>query len=476
MGILDSIFGGGGQVAQPGPESMGPQGIMGRLTATYNPNLYQAKQDALRQQATYGGVMQTPGISPQIAQAMAMNPQFFAAQQGAYLPQAPQTQVLTDSGGAQTIGQITNPGGKAGHGLGSYSGIPITEPPGTTASPAGAAGGAGATRVGEQTGNAPAATAAPAKNTLNMPGNINAAEAAVKNAVKNGQDPIEALQGTPYAAEVKAVLDNRMTLSQIKQTRQEHIAGSVRRLVQAIDPNFNEQQSEKTGTWVKSYMDPGSGLGFQRKTMGTSLGHLTDAIKNQVGLNNQDNEIAVLGEGVNKVRGLYGEQANKVAQQNLQLKEASDEVAKFITGKPPAEGQTNKYAELFPTPFDTPRVAAGKYQAVADLLEKQMRDLEVERNANFGGKAVAKDFPIVQPEHTELLKTLHSKIAELKQQGAPKPDIMGRAVSTALGTSKDPLWGPAAPDNPYGANKGSNPSGPANTDNRGLPPGWKIVH
>ncbi len=426
MGILDSIFGGGQQEQGPRPATWHD-----RFQAEYAPGAYGASQQHQQQQAVYNAAMQTQGMNPQIAQALAMSPQYFGAQQGTFLPQPAQTQILTDNQNNQTFGEIRNPGGGAGHSR-EFSGLPIT-PPGTTANPA-------ATQPA-----APAQTESPSGNTLtNMPGNTNATVDALGKAVAAGQDPY-ALIPRGQRDTVKNVIDGKMTLSEIKQTRTEHEAGTIRKYVQAIDPNYNELKGEKTAGYIRSYMDPGSGLGLMRKTMGTSLGHVTDAVKNQIGLDNYDSQSfgdsADIGSTANSVRNRFGEQANKASQQNLQLKTASDELAKFITGKPPAEGQTNQYAALFPTSADTPRVAAGKYQAIADLLEKQMKDLETERNSNFSGKDVAKDYPIVQPEHTELLKTLHEKIAELRKQGEPQGDLMGRTVSTILGTSKNPVWG-----------------------------------
>ncbi len=395
MGILDSFFGSGQQQQGPPPDSW-----HSRFQAEYAPGAYAAHQQSQQQQAMYNAAMQTQGMNPQVAQALAMSPQYFAAQQGAFLPQPSQTQVLTDNSGNQTMGEIRNPGGGAGHSR-DFSGLPIT-PPGTTPNPATPSTG----------------TPEVAGNTLGgMPGNTNATIEALGKARDAGQDPY-ALIPQSQRAVVKNVIDGKMTLSEIKQNRNEHEAGTIRKYVLAIDPEYNELKGEKSAAYVKSYMDTKTGdVGMSRNALGTSLGHISDAIDNQIGLKNHDANMAVLGEADNKIRGAFGEQANKVGQQNLQLGTAADELAKFITGKPPSDTNRGQYREMFPSPFDTPRVAAGKYTAMADLLEKRMTDMEAERDANFSGKNVAKDYPISLPQHHELIDNIRKKAAELRRQG-----------------------------------------------------------
>ena len=81
---------------------------------------------------------------------------------------------------------------------------------------------------------------------------------------------------------------------------------------------------------------------------------------------------------------------------------AADELARYITGKAPSDAARKEYADKFPNASDTPRVAAGKYNAMADLLEGRLKDMEKERNENFSGKDVSKDYPIALPEHQKV--------------------------------------------------------------------------
>ena len=439
MGLLDSMFGGGGGQDQ----SQGPQspGVFSRFQAQYAPGAYAAKEQAMQQQAIYQAALQTPGMSPQTAQALAMSPQFFAAQQQSYLPQATQVVPVQNSDGSQTLYQNRNSGGGAGHGV-EISGIPITEPPGTTSAPAGAAGAQGQ-----------GATTPPTNTLSGMPGSNTATEKAVRQAAETGADPFQALAGSPYAADVKAVLDNRMTLSEIKQTRQEHAASTIRHLVLAIDPNFNELKSEKTGTYVKSYMDTKTGdVGMSRNALGTALGHISDSVDRQLELKNHDANMELLGNADNHIRNWFGEQANKAKGAELNVGTAADELARFITGKPPTDSSRNEYRNSFPSPTDTPRVAAEKYNVMAELVEKRMQDLELERDANFSGKNVAKDYPIVLEQHKALLSNIRQKAAELKRQGEYQIEHGAQGLE-------------APPEAPAG---NSHPA-------YGLPQGWKYI-
>ncbi len=434
--LLGSIFG-------EGSPTQGDT-FTDRLRAQYAPGAYQAHQTNMQQQAIYSAMLQN-GASPEQAQAMAVSPQAYAAQQGAYNAQAPQVMPVQNNDGSQTLVDIRNPGGNAGHGH-SLSGIPITAP-GTTTSPTQAAGGdrgAQAPQGAEQSGNAPAASAGPTNTLQGMPGSTNATVEAIGKAREAGVDPYSLIPPAQRAV-TKAIVDGKMTLSEIKQTRGEHIAGTVRNYVLAIDPDYNELKGEKSANYVKSYMDTKTGdVGMSRNALGTSLGHISDAIDNQIDLKNHDANMNLLGQADNRIRGAFGEQSNKVAKQNLQIGTAADELAKFITGKPPTDASRGQYREAFPTPFDTPRVAAAKYTAMADLLEKRMTDMESERDANFSGKDVAKDYPIVLPQHRELIANIRKKAAQLAGAGEYQIEHgQGQEAS-------------AAPE-------------------RGLPPGWKLV-
>ncbi len=386
MGLLDSMFGSGqgGQAPQQ-QQGPAPDTMWDRFRAEYAPGAYGAHQQSLQQQAVYSAMLQN-GATPENAQAMAMNPQFFQMGAPANMPTAPEKTVLTDAQGNQTLGQIQNKGGPAGHGFSGFSGIPIVQP-GTTPSAPQAAGATSQPQGAQGDGLPPVISEQaqqdlgykPPTDTLQgIPGNTTELTKKVAAAVQSGQDPYAAMKGTPYANSVKAVIDGKMTLSEIKQTRNEHLAGTVRNLVLTIDPNYNELKGEKTAAWVKSYMDTKNGdVGMSRNALGTSLNHISTAIDNQLGLDNRDANVAVGASLANRARGMVGEQAPKVAAQNTHLGVSADEFAKFITGKPPTDQSRGQAREEFPTPFDTPRVAAGKYDAMANLIEGRLKDMEI---------------------------------------------------------------------------------------------------
>ncbi len=427
MGLLDSAL-----PTQGGPA---PDRFWDRFRAEFAPGAYQAHKDSLREQATYAGMNEFSKNNPGQAMAMALNPQYFAAAQGAYLPAAPQVSQMTNAEGQVIPIQVRNPGGPAGHTL-TGGNIPVDEGDvtpqvggGATAPPApgavvpnvtsgGAAPAAGAPSLGG--GVAPPATPGVRRTLSNLPGGMGDAKALIKQAAENG-DP-EALDAAwskvPQGDLAKAVFDNRMSLSEIKQTKGEHPANTVRQLVLAANPSFNELKNEKAGSYVKSYMgsEPNT-IGGQLTALGTSLHHINDSAGRQLDIDNRDANFAAGATGANKITGMFGEKANKIGGQNLAIKTASDEIAKFLTGKAPAEGTLSEYHQAFPTPFDTPRVAGEKYNALADLVEKRMNEMESKRDENFSNKKVAQDYPIGSDKHRQAIKELRSKASELKRRG-----------------------------------------------------------
>ncbi len=449
MGILDSAL----------PKEGGPppaDSFWDRFRAEFAPGAYQAHRDSQREQATYSGLGQY--ASPEQARAMAMNPQYFAAGQGAYLPAAPQISQMTNAEGQVIPIQVRNPGGPAGHTL-TGGNIPVDEgdvsaPVGqpSAAPPApgavvpnvtpggGAAPAAGAPALGG--GVVPPATPGVRRTLSNLPGGMSDAKALVKQAAEGGDpDALDAaLTKVPQGDLVKAVLENRMALSEIKQTKGEHPANTVRQLVLAANPNFNEIKNEKAGSYVKSYMgsEPNT-IGGQVTALGTSLHHLNDSAGRQLDLDNRDANFAAGATGANKITGMFGEKANKVAGQNLAVKTASDEMAKFLTGKAPAEGTLSEYHSAFPTPFDTPRVAGEKYNAMADLIEKRMNEMESKRDENFSQTKVAKDYPIATAKHREAIKELRAKAAELKRRGSWQASHPAEDSVPAKGASEEGL-------------------------------------
>ncbi len=270
MGILDSMFGGGqGQDQSQGPQS---PGILSRMQAQYAPGAYAAQQQSLQQQAIYSAMLQN-GARPEQAQALAMSPQFFQSGQGAYMPQGPQVQTYTNSDNAQIPVQIQNPGGRAGHGL-SLSGIPLIAP-GTTASPEQAAGG-GATPGAEQSGNAPAGSAGPTNTLQGMPGSNAQILQMIDKAQAQGTPAEEVLKVVPreYRDLTQAVLDGRMTFKELTQNKSDTTRKVVSRLVNAIDPEFDENMNEARQGYRKQYVSgKATDIGGQVKSLNKLAGH-----------------------------------------------------------------------------------------------------------------------------------------------------------------------------------------------------------
>src|ERR1700677_2695032 len=98
-GLMYSLFGSGSPTSG--------DTFADRFRAQYAPGAFQAHQQNMQQQSIYSAMLQN-GATPEQAQALAASPQFFASGQGAYMPQAPQVQTYTNSGGDQIPVQIQN--------------------------------------------------------------------------------------------------------------------------------------------------------------------------------------------------------------------------------------------------------------------------------------------------------------------------------------------------------------------------------
>ncbi len=448
-GLLD----GGGQ--DQGPQGPQSPGILSRMQAQYAPGAYEAVQQAQRQRAVYDAAMQTQGISPQIAQALAMSPQFFGAQQQSYLPQATQNMPLTDASGAQRLVQIINKGGAAGHG-GSLAGLPITEPPGTTPAPEQAAGAQGATPTAPATQGATddANTPAPipgAKNTLGgMPGSTEQVIAQIQANKAAGKNP---LLGVPnnFKTMAEAVHSGRETLKNITSTRNAQTANAVNEIVLTWDPHFDESVNEARNTSRKDYMSSSlAKTGGRITSFGTALGHLNSQLDRAIALDNNDTEIKGAPIGgtpgahlSNWVKGTSGDRANKVNDFVTGRDTLAGETVRFLTGGEGSQTDRAQYAEKWGH-NDTPRETAGTAQAYLKMLQDKADELKGKQSADFGGNAeLTKDMPIIRPEHEKAFSEIQKKIEFLK--------------------------------NKYKGGDTAAPPTAADTAPKGLPPGWKFV-
>ncbi len=407
MGILDSMFGGGSQDQSQGPQS---PGILSRMQAQYAPGAYAAEQQAKQQQAVYQAALQTPGMSPQIAQAMAMSPQFFGAQQGAYLPQSPQVTPVQNSDGSQTLLQQSNPGGGAGHGV-SISGIPITEPPGTTAKPAQAAGAAPATQGAEQSENAPAPVSG-SKNTLQgMPGSTNAILEQIRANKAAGKDPT---LGVPqgYKAMAQAVLDGRETLKDITSTRGAQTRNAINEIIQTIEPEFDENMNEARNTYRKQYISgKATDIGGQVKSLNKLAGHANAMADASTEMDNIGLGGSGLAVPINKfTNAVY-------STPGAGLKRAADlytnELSSYVSGKGGSGVDERKERSQAFSPNQTPQSMGKALLTDIDFLEKQMQGNEQHRNAVFTNPKMAGQFPLVSPQALEQLNQAKIKAHKL---------------------------------------------------------------
>lgn len=408
MGLLDSMFGGQDDQSQQGPQS---PGILGRMQAQYAPGAYAAKEQAMQQQAVYQAALQTPGMSPQIAQAMAMSPQFFQAQQGAYLPQSPQVTPVQNADGSQTLFQQNNKGGGAGHGV-SISGIPITEPPGTTQNATQAAGGAGATPGAEQNENTPAASAGPTNTLQGMPGSTPAILAQIKANKAAGKDPALGIPDT-YKLLSDAVLDGRETLKNITSTRGAQTANAVNQITLAREPGFDENMNEARNTYRKQYVSGKvSDIGGQVKSLNKLAGHANAMAQAATDVDNIGLGGSALAHPINELgnlihstpaAGLKSAADKYVAEKNTYLAGKSGG-----TDKGEREARREEYSGAA-----TPQEMGTSLLSDIDFIEKQLQGNEQHRDAVFSNPKMRQQFELASPQALEQLRQAKVKAHKL---------------------------------------------------------------
>ncbi len=454
MGILDSMFGGGGGGQEQAPQGPQSPGVLGRMQAQYAPGAYEAVQQASRQKAVYDAAMQTQGMSPQIAQALAMSPQFFGAQQQSYLPQATQITPLQNSDGSQRLVQTSNPGGVAGHGH-SLSGIPITEPPGTTPAPEQAAGAQGATPTTPATQGAAddANTPAPipgAKNTLQgMPGGTDQILAQIQANQAAGKNP---MLGVPemYRGMAQAVREGRETLKDITSARGAPTRNIVNAIIQTAEPEFDENMNEARNNYRKQYVSgKATDIGGQVKSLNKLAGHanaMADAAKemDNIGMGG----FGGLAHPVNKL-------ANAIyTTPGAGLKRASDlynnELSSYVSGKGGSGVEERKARDEAFSPNRTPQEMGKSLLTDIEFLQKQIEGNEQHRNQVFSDPKMAGKFPLASPEAVAQLNQAKVKAHKLVgdyDEWSQTPEGQG------LAGVNNTLTAPKA----------------------GLPPGWKFV-
>ncbi len=445
MGILDSMFGGGQGQAQ-GPQGPQSPGVLGRMQAQYAPGAYEAVQRAQQQRAVYDAAMQSKDMSPQVAQALAMSPQFFQAQQGSYLPSAPQVTPITGADGSQTLVQTSNPGGGAGHGV-SLSGIPITEPPGSTSSLAGAAGAAPAPEAG-QGGDKPAPVAG-SKNTLQgMPGSPGAIMKQIEANKAAGVDPTA---GIPpfYKALATAVREGRETLKDITSQRGAQTKNAVNAIIQTMEPDFDENMNEARNTYRKQYVsEKPADTGGKVASLNRLAGHAraqAESIENMdnVGMGGFGGLAHPLNQMTNAILPTAGAGLSRSTDMY------NTELSKYLSGSGDS-GQTEREARkaaFDPQAGKSPQEMGAALLKDVEFIEKQKEGYEQHRDAVFKGTPVAtKQFEIISPQAQE-----HLNVTKIKAH-----KMLGDYDEWSKSPDGQKTTGGAAPPG-------------------GMPPGWKYV-
>ncbi len=424
MGILD-FFGGGQQQGQQGiPETS----FSDRLRASYNPELYNAMQQNQQQRAIYDAVLQY-SKNPEMAAAMARSPQVYAAQQEAFMPQGNKTLMPLDAQGAQTVVQIGNKGGAAGH-TNTLSGLPIAEPSGGEAAP-GVAAAPGTTPSAERAvvaappGGAGAAAPAPVgvtsanpTNTLQgMPGNIGSTLARLDAAKAAGVGGEDLFQYIPRADQdlVRGYLKGQLTLKDV--TERKGNARFVERAALAIEPGFDSAQNDARAAARKDYYDSGiNKTGGQLKSYGTVLGHLNSQLDRAISLDNYDTEVngAPIGGApgahlANAIHGTAGNRTGKLNEFDTGRDTLAGETVRFLTGSEGSQKDREEYINKWGA-FATPRETAGTAKAYLKMLQDKVNEMNAKHQQNFPNPEIAKSMPIITPEHEKTVAEIQKKI------------------------------------------------------------------
>ena len=418
-GLLGSAFGG-----SPGSDSTFGE----RMAMNFAPQMYAAMQQRQQQKATEDALSQMGGqLPPGMASGMAKNPQLLQQAGAAYLPSAPEMKQIPGPFGTTSLLQTkTQPGGNI-----SATPLAVGGAPATTANP-----------------GAPAAVA-PAAPAGTIPGSTGNIQDQIMAARKAGASRDQLLTMIPGSGAdlVKSVLDGTQTVKDLA-TRGvgDSDRTSVIRLAHLVDPNWDENRSESLNKYRQGYMATGTQgtVGFQRQAYGTTLQHLDTALDSALDMHQSDADIAPAAHLENRIRAMGGDQSGKVNNFDTKTGLLAAETDKFISGKAATEGGTKEQKSKWDVNA-TPRETAGAAQAYLDMLQGKVKDMEDERNANFGGgdtakgAEAAKAYPIQLPEHEAKIASIQSKIAKLRDYGQAQVSGAPATPPPAAGGWKLPI-------------------------------------
>ena len=420
MGILDSLLGG----QQQDPTQLQGPGYAEKLSAMLAPGLHQALQQAREQKATEAALSGMGGnpLPPGMAHGMALNSALMQQTGGAYLPSAGKVeQVPTPGGGVTFMQSGQGPGG------GAYvNPLNIGAAPGA---PSAAASPVNPTPPGVLPGQqlipgTPGDTAhqlPPPPPT--KPGVIAGTAGDMQDKIlwgkQNGYKPDDLLQFVPDAwrGEIQSLWNGTQSVKDLS-TRgaiSEGNRSTFLNLAHQMNPDWDENRSEALNTYRKSYMNqtPGS-VGFQRTASGTFLGHLNDALDQQVAQHSVGTPIEPLNQQLNQVSQYVHRDASSAANATATtVHSMATELDKFLGGRAATDTGVKNVEDKWNVQA-SPQHNAAAAQSWLTLMEDKERELEQDRDSNFGKSAGAAQLPIRTPEHEALKAQIRAKIAALR--------------------------------------------------------------
>lgn len=375
-----------------------------QFQAQFAPGAYAARNQAREQQATYNMLMQRPGMTPEMAAGMAMNPQAFGMGGGAYMPQAPSLiQTQDPFGGTQFYGHT-----------------PVSV-------------GGGQTLRELPIGGAPAAPNAKGEitpSTLTKSNSTNAIEPVIAKirelkaaGVTDRAKIIEAAVPVGDQGIIKNLLTGQFKLSEIpaRSAAQKNAVSAI-----ANELGLDEGATAARERFAKDYADTKGGLGYRLERGDAMLGHLTDAVENYGHLNTRS-EIPYVPnwltgslptEWVNSRSNLDPKQQRYLGGYKNGVATYSIEKGGFLGG-PSGGAESDRLETRSGLQVDKPRAQLiGALENEVLNLESKYKGMDADRDRAFqGDEPVGKRFGVYTPERQAKIENLKRMIQNLKGGG-----------------------------------------------------------
>lgn len=439
-GLLDTLFGGGGDQQQQPPQGPAPLSLGDRMAAVYSPDLYKARQQKQQQTATYQAMRQN-GASHEQAMALAQNPQFFESGQGAYMPSAPTLEQVPGAFGETSLLQKkTGPGGNIQLSQLGVGGPPGAQPgaqPGTTQNPQQAA-----QPPAQQTSQGTA-----------IPGSIAATERAIVEGRARGMTAEQLLQAVPAGGRdtVRAVLEGRQDPKELSMRQQDR--DLVIRFAHAIDPQFDENRAQAVNKYRKDYADKSIGkVGGQVQSLGTTLEHLESTLDAGADLHNVNLGLQWPSHWVNTGRQATTTQKAKAENFDTKTDLLSGETVRYITGAHGGQGDREQYKSRWSNAA-TPQELGSTAKAYLEMILGKAREMESARDTTITNPNIAKNFPVLTPQHQAIIQRLQTKINAMRggggQAGPAPPTAAGQPQIFVDKNGNKFIKGPDGQPTPY---------------------------